>query len=333
MIRKILIAASLVLGGLTAVILVFLGVLYFSNSGDYTVFPTTADDPGLPRLVIDGYSFHSESFGNPENRAVIVLHGGPGGDYRSILPLAELSDEYRIVFYDQRGSGLSPRVGEEELTVDQFIADLDAIIENTSPGRQVILIGHSWGAMLASIYIGRYPDKVKKAVLAEPGFLDQEHMEIFNERTGTADLKPTGPVLRAMIGAFGRSLHISGPDEQARKDFFQNSFFTTPMKDNPMAGYYPEGKMENAAGESWRFGALASSSIPASGLDDEGRMMDLAEGVENWKGEALFISGSENKIIGPEYQRSQMERFPPRKPVGNRRGGTHHDRRKTRGIT
>jgi len=44
--------------------------------------------------------------------------------------LKELSDEYYVVFYDQRGSGLSPRVDPAELTLDSSIEDLDRIVEH-----------------------------------------------------------------------------------------------------------------------------------------------------------------------------------------------------------
>jgi len=310
MLRKILIIVSLVLAGLTASIILFLTVLFLATGGDYSVPATTAADGSLPVLDIDGYPFHGEVFGNRENRVIIVLHGGPGGDYRYILPLKELSDDYCIVFYDQRGSGLSPRVPDEELTVDRYIQDLDGIIDRFSPDRQVILIGHSWGAMLGSIYIGRHPDKVEKAVLAEPGFLNGQFMDLFYERTGLDDMKLRGRVLRALIRAYGESLHVKGPDGQARKDYMMNRFMTTPMPENPLSGYYRDNDLRNASWSSWRFGSAASSRLPASGLDAEGNMLDMTKGVEKWPGTALFISGSENTIIGPDIQTQQIKLFP-----------------------
>jgi proline iminopeptidase len=310
MFRKILIIVALVLGSLFLLTSAATAVLYFTHTGDYNILATTAEDATLPAIELDGYRFHSETFGDPTNPVIVVLHGGPGGDYRSILSLSALEDQYFVVFYDQRGSGLSPRVGSDELTLDRFIADLDLIVEQFSPGRQVIIIGHSWGAMLASAYIGRHPDKVSHAVLAEPGFLDNEHMETYYEKTGLRNLKPSLKLLAILAGAWSESLHIKGPDSQARQDHLINSFFSNPMDNHPLAGYYRDGKLENAAGDYWRFGALASRTIPASGLDSDGRLIDLAAGVENWDGNALFLSGSENSIIGPDYQRTQMDRFP-----------------------
>lgn len=310
MFRKIMIISALVLGGLFLLTSAAVATMYFTHSGDFSVMATTADDSALPVVELDSYRFHAETFGNPGNPVIIVLHGGPGGDYRSILTLSELKDEYYVVFYDQRGSGLSPRVEADELTLDRFVADVDLFVDHFSPRGKVIIVGHSWGAMLASAYIGRYPDKVSQAVLAEPGFLDNEHMEIYNERTGLRNQKPSLKIMSALAGAWAESLHVNGPDSQARQDYLFNAFFTTPMENHPLAGYYLDDKLENAAGDFWRFGALVSSSIPVSGLDSEGRLIDLAAGVENWDGEALFISGSENSIIDTDYQRTQMKRFP-----------------------
>ena len=310
MFRKIITVSASVLAGITAVILITLGVLYVSNTGDYTVAATTADDPSLPVILIDDYPFHGETYGDPDNPVVIALHGGPGGDYRSILPLKELADDYFVVFYDQRGSGLSPRVEADECTLEQYVMDLDNMIHRFSPDRPVYIIGHSWGAMLASTYIGRNPESVSKAVLAEPGFLDQNFMEIYNERFTMPKLSQGGTVIKALFRAFGKSLHVKGPDPQARKDFIMLSYMTTPIAENPMSGYYKDRNMENAAGESWRFGSLAANAVRASGFDENGRLIDLAAGVDQWPGEALFLCGSENSIIGPDYQAEQMKRFP-----------------------
>lgn len=310
MVRKTMILAALVLGALTALALGAITVLYFAHSGDYEVPATTADDPSLPAIELDGYRFHAQTFGDPRNQTVLVLHGGPGGDYRSILPLADLADEYHVVFYDQRGAGLSPRVSAEQLTVDRYIEDVHLFVREFSPVSPVALIGHSWGAMLASLYIGTHPENVAKAVLAEPGFLDHEHMQIYNERTGMANLRPSRAVMASMTAAWAESLHVDGPDDQARSDYLMGRFFTTPIADHPLGGYYRDGDIANAAGESWRFGALAARAVPESGMDENGRLRDLAAGVDRWAGTALFIAGSENSIIGPDHQRSQTARFP-----------------------
>jgi len=89
------------------------------------------------------------------------------------------------VFYDQRGSGLSRRHNKEVYTGTQlFIDDLEAVIKyyRRQPDQKVILMGHSWGAMLATAYINDHPDEVRGAVLMEPGGLTWHDAEEYIKR-------------------------------------------------------------------------------------------------------------------------------------------------------
>ena len=103
---------------LLVVVVVVLSLVVSSCGVSYTVVKTAEHNPSLPYFVLDGVVLHGETFGNPENLTIIVVHGGPGWDYRSLLPLKALSDEYFVVFYYQRRTGLSPRVDDDELTFE-----------------------------------------------------------------------------------------------------------------------------------------------------------------------------------------------------------------------
>lgn len=91
---------------------------------------------------------------------VIYLHGGPGGS--SFIDIQNdffsgIENQYAMVYYDQRGSGNSIGKSDNNLfTLDQFVEDLDVIIEyiNTrySP-HKIILLGHSWGGTLGTAYL------------------------------------------------------------------------------------------------------------------------------------------------------------------------------------
>ena len=167
---------------LTGILIILFVIFYFLTMGKYEIAKTVEQDPSIPHIKIGNTVFHAETFGNDTNEAVIALHGGPGNDYRYILSLTELADEFFVVFYDQRGTGLSPRMQANELTLDNMLLDLNNIIDYYAKDRKVNLIGHSWGAMLASGYIAKHPDRVNKAVLAEPGILTQDEAKEFMEK-------------------------------------------------------------------------------------------------------------------------------------------------------
>ncbi len=96
---------------------------------------------------------------------MVFLHGGPGGgispDYRRYFD----PKVYRIVLFDQRGSGKStPHASIEENTTWDLVADIERLREHLSiRGWQVF--GGSWGSTLALAYAETHPDRVSQLVL------------------------------------------------------------------------------------------------------------------------------------------------------------------------
>lgn len=154
--------------------------------------PKTVDlDPALPSISVNGTRLHSEAFGNPADPMVVFLHGGPGADYRNGLPVKDLvSHRYYVVFYDQRGSGLSQRHPKDSYSIQVMLDDLTAVITHyrTSPTQKVFLFGHSWGAMLATAYINKYPAAINGVVLAEPGGFDFDQLEEYSKNSRRLNL-------------------------------------------------------------------------------------------------------------------------------------------------
>ncbi len=293
----------------TGLLLVLFVIFYLLTAGDYEVADTVDQDPSIPHITIGETVFHAETYGNDTNEVVIALHGGPGNDYRYILPLKELGDSYFVVFYDQRGTGLSPRVLPEEMTVDNMLTDLNDIIDYFAGGRKVNLIGHSWGAMLASGYISKYPERVNKAVLAEPGILTSAEAIEFMEKV---KMKFSFPLLIHFGKCWFQSLHVKGPDDQAGKDYFLRSFMLNGnMKDNPYMAYYCNEDMNTASFDYWRFGGIASSASFRNAMDQNGNLnLNLVDGAENFPNKVLFIASECNTLIGEEHQRTHLQYYP-----------------------
>lgn len=133
-----------------------------------------------PWQVAPGIALHHFATGSGED--VVVVHGGPGiapeRPWRGAEHLAGL----RLHFYHQRGCGLSSRpitappegstyrkivAAEGRLGLAEQIADLERI--RRILGREkLVLVGHSFGALIAGLYAAEFPDRVQALVLVAP---------------------------------------------------------------------------------------------------------------------------------------------------------------------
>ena len=118
-------------------------------------------------LPVGSASLHVRTIG--KGPPVIVLHGGPDFDYGYLLPeLDRFNDAYRLIYYDQRGRGRSgDHVRGEDVTLASDVNDLDMVREHFRLESPVIL-GHSWGAVLALEYVLRHPTRVSHLILMNP---------------------------------------------------------------------------------------------------------------------------------------------------------------------
>ena len=114
---------------------------------------------------------------SPEKQApVIFLHGGPGGYIHSevIKTLSPISAGGRdFYFYDQSGTGLSDRRERpKDTTLHGHIEDLYEIITRHIKAEKVVIIGHSYGAQIATGLAVSHPELIERLVLSSPGDID-----------------------------------------------------------------------------------------------------------------------------------------------------------------
>ena len=99
---------------------------------------------------------------------VIVLNGGPGNNFNYIVDAVRgLAGKYRFVLFDQRGSVLSPvpPTAVASLSIKTLVADLDTL-RKTLGQKKIVLMGHSFGTLLALEYAQAHPEHVAGLVLA-----------------------------------------------------------------------------------------------------------------------------------------------------------------------
>ena len=105
-----------------------------------------------------------ERLGNPP---LILLHGGPGFSDTLLFRHynAPIEKSFTVVYWDQRGAGKSfdRAIPRSSMTVEQFIADLDELVEAVRKRlgkNRMAIFGHSWGSALGVLYAARFPEKV-----------------------------------------------------------------------------------------------------------------------------------------------------------------------------
>jgi proline iminopeptidase len=103
---------------------------------------------------------------------LVLINGGPGGTHHYFHPWFSTAAMFaRVIYYDQRGCGLSDsEPGRDGYSVEQAVADLDAIRRALNIDKWVLL-GYSYGGLLAQYYAVSYPEAVRGLVLlsASPG--------------------------------------------------------------------------------------------------------------------------------------------------------------------
>lgn len=115
--------------------------------------------------VSDIHTIYVEQCGNPKGRPILFLHGGPGGglhdEYRRFFD----PEYYRIILFDQRGSGQSTPAAElRENTTWDLVNDIENI-RKCYEIKDWIVFGGSWGSTLSLAYAITHPEVVKGLIL------------------------------------------------------------------------------------------------------------------------------------------------------------------------
>jgi proline iminopeptidase len=117
-------------------------------------------------MSIRGVSLYVEVVGH--GYPLVVMHGGPGLDHTTLLPLEPLADQFTLVFYDHRCNGRSEGAEVSTMTWDNLTADADALRQNLGFDKWVVL-GHSFGGNVALEYALRYPQSLSHLLLMDTG--------------------------------------------------------------------------------------------------------------------------------------------------------------------
>ncbi|MCB9780930.1 MAG: alpha/beta hydrolase [Alphaproteobacteria bacterium] len=159
---KVLIGGAVALGATLTACLAGTGLVWQSarSAQDLAAHPAPGD-----LLQVDGRLLHLHCIG--DGAPVVVFITGLNGTASVVGPVQRAAAETtRACAYDRAGLGYSeptdhPRRAAE--TADELAALLDAAVI-TEP---LVLVGHSWGGILARSFATRQPDRVAGMVLID----------------------------------------------------------------------------------------------------------------------------------------------------------------------
>ena len=129
----------------------------------------------LTTITVSAQTIYSKAFGDPNNKPIIYLHGGPGYNAVGfeITTAQKLADSgFYVIVYDRRGEGRSPDQNAK-FTFRETYDDLDAIYKKFNL-KSATLLGHSFGGVIGTLYAEQYPEKIKSLLLVAAPISMQE---------------------------------------------------------------------------------------------------------------------------------------------------------------
>lgn len=116
--------------------------------------------------------------GREDAPPVVMIHGlvfGNMATWYSSLG-APLARHHRVMLYDQRGHGSSP-VSATGYSVDTQVEDLQAVLAyHGVAAKQVDIVGHSMGAVVALHFALNFPKQVRRLVLVDAPLPLEQHV-------------------------------------------------------------------------------------------------------------------------------------------------------------
>jgi len=234
---------------------------------------------------------------------LVLMHGGPGQDYTSLLPLEALADQFTLIFYDHRCNGHSTGADVSTMTWENLTTDADALRQTLGFDKWAVL-GHSFGGQVALEYALHNPNSLSHLILMNTGgdcWVHQNAPEILHKRgynaatvqaarcfySGQITVSEYFPSFLRFAGAYFYRLNLLG---MAREMLF-----------GPRPKYRPEATI-------FGFSQLIAGWTV---MDRLGEIIVPA----------LIIAGRQDFIFPPEHQAILADRLPNAKLVLIERAG------------
>ncbi|SMG52474.1 Pimeloyl-ACP methyl ester carboxylesterase [Marivirga sericea] len=236
---------------------------------------------------------HYHEYGSSNLPPIIILTGGPGNSYDQLEGLAESkSTKFRSILLEQRGTGKSIPIPFDSTTVNinAVTKDIKTLMDSLKLEKSIIL-GHSWGGMLAMNFASEYPTSVNHLILVAPGphkdaengfnvlFTNRRHTRSFEEEQRLNQLN------ELIANKEADSLEII----ESRKLFRRAYIFANPIPDSVSQKINSEINSKT--------GKLLYNDIISN--------YDVSKSLKNYTGEIDVITGRQDVVGFFSYELKQ----------------------------
>lgn len=242
----------------------------------------------MKRTVRDGIQLNVERSGR--GIPCVYLHGGPGYWSKSFQEIAGtiLEEHLNMIYLDQRGCGRSDPDPEEHYSLKKLVDDLEDIRQQLHIDEWV-LMGHSFGGILAVNYADQYPEYTKGVILFNATLNMKDSLE-YQIQKGLRTLQlPSVEIARDRIeeltALFNRTL-----EELRKRDLYDSFQFMNP--DNK--------KIIDRIDQSLEM----KSSFQQYVFSSEEYFKDFTPLTREIEKPVLVITGEHDHAIGPDHYRT-----------------------------
>lgn len=225
-----------------------------------------------------GNTIHYKVFG--DGNPVLIINGGPGMNSDGFAGLASIiGKKYKAIIYDQRGTGESTldQMNSSTITMNLMVEDIETIRKELDI-REWVVLGHSFGGILASYYTSKHSSKISGLILSSSGGLN---MDLFSSLNISARLTS---LERDSLNYWNRKIQLGDTSYHAR---LQQGKYLAPAYLNNKS-FVPEVAQRLTQGNS-RINSLVYQDLRNIGYD-------VSRELKGFKNPVLIMQG-EHDII------------------------------------